>query len=186
MTKCGRYGPTQEHFDYSPQTIRKSVQRSLSRLNTTYLDTVYLHDVEFVCSNPPPAGTHSVALSDKAAEYGLAPEDEGKIFGEGDQRVLNAVIELRKMKQEGLVRNIGITGRSNIINQLVRIQNGDFRLSTSRPPSPCVVSLPRHRRTSGRASQLQPPEPSERHFRSVCTSASRASKNQTAPHCVTD
>lgn len=110
MTKCGRYGLEQDQFDYSPQTIRRSVERSLARLHTAYLDTVYLHDVEFVCSNPPPAGTHSVALIEKAAEYGLAPGDEGKILGAGDQRVLDAVVELRKMKQEGLVRNIGITG----------------------------------------------------------------------------
>jgi len=110
MTKCGRYGPTQEQFDYSPQTIRRSVQRSLARLHTTYLDTVYLHDVEFVCSNPPPARAHSAALADEAAEYGLAPGHEGRILGGGDQKVLDAVAELRKMKQEGLVKNIGITG----------------------------------------------------------------------------
>ncbi|EKM59584.1 uncharacterized protein PHACADRAFT_170169 [Phanerochaete carnosa HHB-10118-sp] len=110
MTKCGRYGLTSDQFDYSPQTIRKSVQRSLARLHTTYLDTVYLHDVEFVCSNPPSAGTHSVALTNEAATYGLAPGDEGRILGEGDQKVLDAVVELRKMKQEGLINNIGITG----------------------------------------------------------------------------
>ena len=110
MTKCGRYGSPRADFDYSPATIRASVERSLKRLNTTYLDAVYLHDVEFVCSNPPPAGIHSVALTEKAAEYGLGPGDEGKILGAGDQRVLDAVVELRKMKQEGLARNIGITG----------------------------------------------------------------------------
>lgn len=110
MTKCGRYGLNRENFDYRPETIRKSVERSLKRLNTDYLDTVYLHDVEFVCSQPPEADNHTLALSDKAAEYGLQPGDEGKILGEGDQKVLDAVAELRKLKREGVVKAIGITG----------------------------------------------------------------------------
>jgi D-arabinose 1-dehydrogenase len=40
MTKCGRYGRTKADFDYSPNTVRASVQRSLCRLNTSYLDAV--------------------------------------------------------------------------------------------------------------------------------------------------
>ncbi|KDQ29275.1 hypothetical protein PLEOSDRAFT_2849, partial [Pleurotus ostreatus PC15] len=74
MTKCGRYGPST--FDYKPATIRESVERSLKRLHTDYLDTVFLHDVEFVCA----------------------------------QKILDAFAELRKMKEEGLIKNIGITG----------------------------------------------------------------------------
>lgn len=46
MTKCGRIAA--DHFDYSPDWIRKSVQRSLQRFSTTYLDVVFCHDVEFV------------------------------------------------------------------------------------------------------------------------------------------
>ncbi|GJE84764.1 aldo/keto reductase [Phanerochaete sordida] len=137
MTKCGRYGPTQAHFDYSPQTVRRSVERSLARLHTTYLDTVYLHDVEFVCSNPPPAGSHSVALVDKAAEYGLAPDDEGKILGEGDQKILDAVAELRKMKLEGLVRNIGITGKEDSRMTLTSV----LKLRTAGYPLPVLLRL---------------------------------------------
>lgn len=110
MTKCGRYGLCSEDFDYSPGAVRRSVARSLARLNTDYLDTVYLHDVEFVCSLPLSDGNHALALSSKAAEYGLQLGDEGKILGEGDQKILDAITELRKMKQEGLVKNIGITG----------------------------------------------------------------------------
>lgn len=91
MTKCGRYGPNTEDFDYSPGAIRKSITRSLARLHTDYLDTVYLHDVEFVCSLPPPSGKHALALSSKAAEYGLQAGDEGNVLGEGDQKVLDAV-----------------------------------------------------------------------------------------------
>ncbi len=112
MTKCGRYGNTQAEFDYTPETIRRSVHRSLSRLNTTYLDTVYLHDAEYVCTQVQPRreGNHSTALTTEMAEYGLTEGLEGKIWGLGDQIILDAIAELRKLKQEGLVRHIGITG----------------------------------------------------------------------------
>lgn len=46
ITKCGRIGGSE--FDYSPAWIKQSITRSLARLHTTYLDVVYLHDVEFV------------------------------------------------------------------------------------------------------------------------------------------
>lgn len=46
ITKCGRIAA--EEFDYSPEWIYKSIQRSLQRLRTSYLDVVYCHDVEFV------------------------------------------------------------------------------------------------------------------------------------------
>lgn len=46
LSKVGRIGASE--FDYSPEWIRYSVQRSLQRLRTTYLDVVYCHDVEFV------------------------------------------------------------------------------------------------------------------------------------------
>ncbi|KAJ5497031.1 hypothetical protein N7463_009018 [Penicillium fimorum] len=46
LTKVGRIAGSS--FDYSPQWIRYSVQRSLQRLHTDYLDVVYCHDVEFV------------------------------------------------------------------------------------------------------------------------------------------
>jgi D-arabinose 1-dehydrogenase len=114
FTKCGRYGVTSKEFDYSPATIRASVQRSLARLGTTYLDVVYLHDVEYVCTRVQPrsVGDHSTALNTEAEAYGLAPGQEAKVWGDGDHAVLNAIAELRKMKQEGLIKNIGISGRS--------------------------------------------------------------------------
>ena len=46
MTKVGRIGGSE--FDYSPEWVRYSIQRSLKRLGTDYLDVVYCHDVEFV------------------------------------------------------------------------------------------------------------------------------------------
>ena len=49
QTKCGRININT--FDYSPQWILKSVYRSLRRMNTVYLDSILLHDVEFVSSS---------------------------------------------------------------------------------------------------------------------------------------
>ena len=46
MTKVGRIAA--EKFDYSPQWVRESVERSLQRFQTGYLDVVFCHDVEFV------------------------------------------------------------------------------------------------------------------------------------------
>ncbi|KAH7049371.1 Aldo/keto reductase family-domain-containing protein [Macrophomina phaseolina] len=46
MTKCGRIAA--DAFDYSPAWIRASVERSLERMHTPYLDVVFTHDCEFV------------------------------------------------------------------------------------------------------------------------------------------
>lgn len=44
-TKAGRVKA--DEFDYRAASIRASVQRSLKRLHTDYLDVLYIHDVEF-------------------------------------------------------------------------------------------------------------------------------------------
>ena len=44
-TKCGRYGL--DHFDFSRESIRRSVEASLQRLRTDYVDLLQAHDVEF-------------------------------------------------------------------------------------------------------------------------------------------
>ena len=44
-TKCGRYGS--QDFDFSPQRIRQSLEESLTRLRTDYVDLLFAHDVEF-------------------------------------------------------------------------------------------------------------------------------------------
>lgn len=46
LTKVGRVGGSE--FDYSAPWVRHSIQSSLERLRTGYLDVVYCHDVEFV------------------------------------------------------------------------------------------------------------------------------------------
>ncbi|KAK0467897.1 Aldo/keto reductase [Desarmillaria tabescens] len=110
MTKCGRINATD--FDYTPGHIRNSVQRSLERLQTHYLDTVYLHDTEFVCTPvmPTETGYHATALEEAREAYGLAEGQESTVRGEGDQKILDAFAELSKMKEEGLIKHIGITG----------------------------------------------------------------------------
>ncbi len=44
-TKCGRYGVSD--FDFSRASIRSSVEASLRRLRTDYVDLLQAHDVEF-------------------------------------------------------------------------------------------------------------------------------------------
>ncbi|MBZ9537071.1 aldo/keto reductase [Cytobacillus oceanisediminis] len=44
-TKAGRYG--ENEFDFSSERIIKSVDESLKRLNTDYIDILHLHDIEF-------------------------------------------------------------------------------------------------------------------------------------------
>lgn len=74
VTKAGRV--KLNDFDYKPESIRKSIYRSLERLDTTYLDLLYLHDVEF------------------------NSEDE----------ILAALVEMKKLKSEGVIRHFGISG----------------------------------------------------------------------------
>ncbi|KAF2724913.1 Aldo/keto reductase [Polychaeton citri CBS 116435] len=46
ITKCGRVGS--DEFNYSREWVHSSINRSLERLKSSYLDLVYCHDVEFV------------------------------------------------------------------------------------------------------------------------------------------
>ena len=93
------------------------MRRSLERLDTAYLDVVYLHDVEMVAEEVMPSrdGDHSGAVGGEREAYGLAVGQEGKIWGEGDRKVLDAYGELKRMKEEGVIKNVGITG--NDLNQ---------------------------------------------------------------------
>ncbi|RDC65225.1 aldo/keto reductase [Adhaeribacter pallidiroseus] len=45
-TKCGRYGL--QDFNFSYNRILKSIDESLARLKTDYVDVLQLHDIEFV------------------------------------------------------------------------------------------------------------------------------------------
>ncbi|SDS32892.1 Predicted oxidoreductase [Paenibacillaceae bacterium GAS479] len=48
-TKAGRYGA--DEFDFSAKRITASVEESLARLHTDYIDVLFLHDIEFVPAN---------------------------------------------------------------------------------------------------------------------------------------
>lgn len=48
-TKCGRYDL--QEFDFSRDRILKSIDESLARLKTDYVDLIQLHDIEFVDKN---------------------------------------------------------------------------------------------------------------------------------------
>jgi D-arabinose 1-dehydrogenase len=85
-------------------------------LGTTYLDVVFLHDVEYVCTpvHPKdPTGNPVKALDDHAvgAAWGLNAEDRDRVHGDGDQKIVDAFDELKKMKDEGVIHKIGFSGR---------------------------------------------------------------------------
>lgn len=65
-TKAGRYGDAE--FDFSKERIIRSVDESLKRLQTDYIDILYLHDIEF-------------AAFDEVAEGGFAALDAVKQSG---------------------------------------------------------------------------------------------------------
>ena len=77
-TKVGRVKV--DEFDYSPESVRRSVLRSLERLGVERLDVCYAHDVEFVTAT----------------------------------EVLGAVGELFKLRDEGKIRYVGISGNCNV------------------------------------------------------------------------
>lgn len=45
-TKCGRYDT--DKFDFSAERVRRSIEESLRRLRTDYIDLFQMHDIEFV------------------------------------------------------------------------------------------------------------------------------------------
>ena len=122
QTKVGRYGQEKKDFDYSPDRIRESVATSLRRLNTNYLDSVVLHDVEFVCDDVGPSQKAGFAARDAVVddkvrkECGLCDDDQdtdgltATIHGQGDEKILAAIRTLFELKQQGIIRNVGIGG----------------------------------------------------------------------------
>ena len=127
ITKCGRYGPDKEHFDYSAAKVTSSIKASCSRLGTDYLDIGLMHDVEFVAEQvgrsnhdgwesgiipgliEPKDGTK---VDETLASLGLAPtlEAASKIHGPGDEKILEAVRALFALKDQGIIRRVGVSG----------------------------------------------------------------------------
>lgn len=74
-----------------------------------------MHDVEFVATPvwpKPNDGNHALVMTDEnlAKQWGLGKGEEDKVHGEGDQKVLDAVAELRKLQEEGVIKTVGISG----------------------------------------------------------------------------
>lgn len=129
FTKCGRFGNTRDAFDYTPQGVRASVARSLGRLHTTYLDIVYVHDVEYIAEAKAPrtSGDHRAALGTEAGTYGLGEGQEAVVYGDGDRQVLVAVAELRRLQDQGVIRRVGISGTFFIaLTTVCRVQRHRF------------------------------------------------------------
>ncbi|ORY26670.1 Aldo/keto reductase family-domain-containing protein [Naematelia encephala] len=114
ITKAGKYGPTPRDHVYTPETIMDSVQRSLKRLHTDYLDVVYLHDVEFIATDPypSPAGHHLPALDPSTSEAKTFHLDTTTYspLGRGDEIILGALGALRTLQSAGKIRKVGIAG----------------------------------------------------------------------------
>ncbi|KAF8267089.1 Aldo/keto reductase family-domain-containing protein [Lactarius quietus] len=175
ITKVGRYGPSPSDFDYSPTALRTSVQRSLRRLYTQYLDIVYLHDVEFVapCVAPRAEGNHSSALGDEGTAYGLETrEAEGS-----DERVLEAISTLRAMQAEGLIRHIGISGPHPIPSHPISLPSPTNHCHshshTGRPTAPSAPAhsatrTNAHRPPTRRSTVLRALNAPERHAIRIC------------------
>jgi D-threo-aldose 1-dehydrogenase len=75
--------PFNQHWDYSAVGVRRSVQDSLQRLGMAYLDVAFVHDCCAICHG---------------ANY---PSILNQVIHE-------ALPEMQRMKQEGLIRHIGL------------------------------------------------------------------------------
>ena len=128
ITKVGKYGPFADQHIFDAETTRKSIERSLKRFNTDYLDAVCelpicaqssisffgslmvhsdLHDIEFITPYRLPAGHHlSAQTSSPEHSYHLAPPHEP--LGPGDEHILDGLRTLRALQKEGKIRQIGI------------------------------------------------------------------------------
>ncbi|KAH9816089.1 NADP-dependent oxidoreductase domain-containing protein [Melampsora americana] len=101
LTKCGRYGPKLKDFDYTPNRIRHSIEESCKLMYTSYLDVVYLHDIEFIAEEVKDLNllTHQSIL-----------EHQIESLGKGDEIILEAIQTLFQLKQEGKIKKVGISG----------------------------------------------------------------------------
>ena len=68
-TKCGRYGKTVDECDYSAKRVTASIDESLRRLRTDYVDLLQVHDVEMV-ANPDQIADETVPALRKLQEAG--------------------------------------------------------------------------------------------------------------------
>ena len=100
-TKVGRYGISLPGgFDFSAQRVIKSVEESLQRLKTDYIDVFQIHDIE---------------------------------FGKRKQIIEETLPVMFKLKRQGKVRFVGITGYPlSPLKEIVETQEIDTVLSYCR------------------------------------------------------
>ena len=82
---------------------------------TDYLDACYVHDVEFVAEDVGFATEGGfTALVDRSyadvVDWGLGDGQEGVSYGQGDEKVLEAVGALFDLQKQGRIRKVGISG----------------------------------------------------------------------------
>ncbi|WVR07820.1 hypothetical protein IAU60_004863 [Kwoniella sp. DSM 27419] len=102
ITKVGKYGPNSRDHHFDAETVRKSVERSLRRMNTDYLDVVYLHDLEYTLPPPSYQGNPLDSLSSVLS----APTEPTK----EESVLLEAISTLRSLQQQGKILHVGIAG----------------------------------------------------------------------------
>lgn len=139
-TKVGRYG--EADFDFSAGRVTSSVVESLRRLNLDYLDIIHCHDIEF--GNLDQVLMAAVPVD--AAGCTVLQRTCACPFPRVNQQVINETLPaLQKLKAQGLVRFIGITGRNTPLLWMSKL---GFCLVTStcasgRAPAQSLQARPR-------------------------------------------
>lgn len=103
-SKVGRYAAGKH--DYSAKRVQLSIQHSLERLHTDYLDCVNIHDFEFV---------------------GFYPDNDDGSLPQIWEETLPALEEL---KQKGVIGAYGLSGKPLVCIDYVARQYGYDKLST--------------------------------------------------------
>ncbi|WVR00320.1 hypothetical protein IAU59_007463 [Kwoniella sp. CBS 9459] len=103
ITKVGKYGPNSKDHHFDPETVRKSVEKSLKRMGTDYLDVVYLHDLEYILPPPSYTGNPLDSLPSIISSDLTSPSAEETVL-------LNAIATLRTLQEEGKILHVGIAG----------------------------------------------------------------------------
>ncbi len=93
-TKCGRYG--RDSFDFSAARVTKSIDESLSRLRTDYVDLYLAHDIEFgsfeqIVSETLPA-LRSVQQAGKARYIGVSGYPLRMLKSVAEQQQLDVIL----------------------------------------------------------------------------------------------
>lgn len=93
-TKCGRYGA--ESFDFSPSRIRRSIDESLARLQTDYVDLFQAHDIEFaevdqIVNETLPA-LREIQQSGKARFIGITGYPLGMLLSVAEREPVDTIL----------------------------------------------------------------------------------------------